>query len=221
MMDEFDQIINEYEQTLQQSPVQDSSFSMCCNQDTVIIGSNRTCQVCGKSTEEFIFVIQTESIRFRKRSVYKRIDYFVHLLKLITCQKVCVCPGYDAVLETLWREKFNNILELKAVMKAHKFNHYYPFIYLLFQDIKNECLINLSQKQFQSFVYIFRKAEWLFKTRAKDNNRHNFYSYSSFIYCLLVDHKIKGSEHVILPVSTNQLLPKIQKLLSLLQVKQR
>jgi hypothetical protein len=123
MNQEFQEALDMYQalMTLENEPVVSAGgddFHRCCGQDTVVIDSHRTCTECGRSVVTMVgSTIPTDNGRFRKTSVYKRTDYFVHLLRLMTCQKGNTPPNYCEIREELKKCTFATVGQLKSIMK--------------------------------------------------------------------------------------------------------
>jgi hypothetical protein len=200
-----------FNQIEQKQKTEKDDFSVCCGQETVIIESYRTCKTCGRCQEEFIYIIQTESIRKNKRVLYKRVSYFKHLMYLYSCNKLSNSPKYNNVLSVLKNEDFDSIQDLRAIMKKHKFNKFYPCIYLLYRDIKKERLITLSRSQIDQLINLFVKVERYFQKNNKI--RKAMYSYNLLINRMLYHLKYAFYEYVPVPISNLKMVQKIDEIL--------
>lgn len=209
---EIDVLFSEFDDSI--SPVK-HNFDLCCGNATVVIESNKTCLTCGNFLPSLLLSPPERygktTSNYRKRSIYKRCDYFRHILRLLTCRAQLLPAGYDEVVLSLKDKAIKNIFELKKAMKEMRLNKYYPFIYIIYQNLTGIILFNLTNKQFYSFCDLFKQIEWTFKK--KSIHRHNFYSYNTFIYCLLVNHNIGDVGNIILPESNKELIEKIQSLI--------
>ena len=116
-----------------------------------------------------------------------------------TCQKVCKKNTYKLAIEQLSKYEFEDIFELKSIMKQLKMNKLYNFIYMIFFDIKNIKLIDLNYNQIDKIAEEFVKFEYQFKTSAKTSTRKNMLSYYSIIYLIMKRLNYGGYEHIILP----------------------
>jgi virulence-associated protein VapD len=196
---------------IEQKQESKDDFIMCCNEPTVIIDSYRTCKTCGRCKEEFIYIVQTKSIRKNKRVLYKRISYFKHLMYLYSCNKLSNSPKYNNVLSVLKNEDFDSIQDLRAIMKKHKFNKFYPSIYLLYRDIKKERLIILTRPQIDKLIHLFVKVERYFQKNNKI--RKAMYSYNLLINRMLYHMKYAFYEYVPVPISNLKMVQKIDEIL--------
>lgn len=216
-MDEFDELFKKFDEN--EILDKKDNLNICCNMPTISRDGNRICTKCGNVQFGIVFAeanrFSEPSSKWRKRSIYKRCDYFRHVLRLLTCRSPLLPNNYDDVINHLKTEQFETIIELKKIMKKLKYNLFYPFIYIIYFDIKGVILFDMTNKQFHYFCDLFKKIEWNFK-KYNIENRHNFYSYNSFIYSLLLTNKIGDVNNMILPESHKFLLPKIDKVIQYL-----
>ena len=73
----------------------------------------------------------------------------------MTCRKPCKKNNYIASIKILTKKKFETIFELKKLMKDLRMNKLYPYIYLVFFDIKKIKLINLNMNQIDNITTEF------------------------------------------------------------------
>lgn len=201
----FDNFCND--QSTQEKP---QSFNRCCNNETIVIGSNRTCLECGKSTISLITIVQSKSARLRRTSVYKRLEYFKHLLSLMTYSKQSLPKRYREAVEFLQSQEFDHIQELRHILKKNNYPKLYPYIYMLFYEVKKRHAINLPKRYINIFCQDFIKSEVRFN---QARTRNNFYSYNVFIYALFQKYNLQNKEQLIIPKSKRQLLEKINFLI--------
>lgn len=187
-------------------------FTTCCDNPTVIIDTFRTCQVCGKCIEEFIYIIQSDSLSLKSRAIYKRISYFKHLLFSFSCRKISNSKLYDKAVNHLKNEKFETVQELRILMKKNKYHKLYPFIFVLYRDIKGQILIDLTHKQIDLLCNYFKKLEIHCRKIKK------FFSYNLIINRLLFHLKYPFYHHVDVPASNVKLISEFDKILFTLNI---
>ena len=100
-------------------------------------------------------------------------------------------------IKLLAKKKFRTIFELKKHMKVLRMNKLYPYIYLIFFDIKKIKLIDLNLNQIDKITTEFVKTEMQFKSC--DIKRKNMLSYYSLIYLTMKRLGYVGYNHIILP----------------------
>ena len=203
-------LFDELETTEQKEP----NHMICCNRETVVIDSNAVCMTCGKSVEQFIYIVQSSSSFLKHRYLYKRKSYFKTLLHLYSCNKLSTSSNYNKSLEILRNEKFENILELRKIMKKNRLNKLYNAIYLLFFDIKKVKLIPLTRREIDQLVYHFLKIERYFKKNK--NGRIAIYSYNLIINRLLNHLDYSFFANVPVPVSNLKMVNDFDKILKLI-----
>jgi len=93
---------------------------------------------------------------------------------------------------------FDNLKQLKAIMKDLKYHNFYKYIYCVWFDIKKFKLITLTTLQIKMLSRQFVELESKFKD-SDSHNRKNMLNYNSLIYILLKRNKIKGYKSIILP----------------------
>jgi len=199
---------------LDQPKVEKDDHSLCCGSETTLIDSNRTCLTCGNSVEQFIYIVQSSSSFLKHRYLYKRKSYFKTLLHLYSCNKLSTSSNYNKSLEILRNEKFENILELRKIMKKNRLNKLYNAIYLLFFDIKKVKLIPLTRREIDQLVYHFLKIERYFKKNK--NGRIAIYSYNLIINRLLKHLDYPFFDYIPVPVSNLKMVDDFDKILKLI-----
>ena len=124
---------------------------------------------------------------------------------MLTCHKVCKKNDYQTNVNILSQYNFNDIYELITIMKQLKMNKLYPFIYMIYYDIKKVKLIDLKWNQIDKIADEFVKFEIQFKTSAKTSKRKNMLSYYSIIYLIMKRLNYDGYQHIILPNNFDQM----------------
>lgn len=209
---DFDSALELYNELCTPQTKPRDHFTTCCNRETTIIDSNRTCTVCGRAVEEFVYVIDTEGGMIKKRAQYKKGSYFKHILELVTCRKLSQSPKYNGVVEHLKTLPFETIPQLRVLMKAHKYNKFYPFIFVIFFDIKKIKLINLSTTYYYRFLYEFGRIEHHFKLHNHGKKR-TMLSYHFIVYSLLKKYKMDCFKFIQIPTTSSKLEQQLSKFL--------
>ena len=188
---------------IQKSPIVDKKYNsdQCQDCGGILIFSNffLTCSNCGLTDFDKceMCYLDDPEVFIRKRSFYKRKLYATEKLKLMTCRKPCKKANYKESIKLLAKKKFRTIFELKKLMKVLRMNKLYPYIYLIFFDIKKIKLIDLSLNQIDKITTEFVKTEMQFKSC--DIKRKNMLSYYSLIYLTMKRLGYTGYNHIILP----------------------
>lgn len=209
----FLQAIKLYEEQTSNTSNKMQTHDQCCEQETSIIDSFRTCLKCGKAVEEFVYIVQAPSCVLTNRAVYKRVSYFKHLLQLICCRKQSHSPKYNPMLEHLRTMDFSTIQELRALMKEHGYHKFYPYMFVIFYDIKNQKLVELTCSEVSRFERDFVRIERSFKV-LNQGKRKTMLSYSFIIKSLLKRYKKESHQHVMVPSTSAGLQKQLDSFLS-------
>ena len=170
-----------------------------CLGDLTYINHFLTCNDCGLTNFdkcERCYLDDPEEF-IRKKSFYKRKLYATEKLNLMTCKKPCNKPSYKKSVEILSKCAFKTVFELKILMKLKKMNKLYPYIYLIYFDIKHVKLIELTCNQVDVITTEFVKTDIQFKNCPI--KRKNMLSYYSLIYLTMKRLRYPGYKHIILP----------------------
>lgn len=145
-----------------------------------------TCSQCGvmdihsqRFQTSYAYVRHSKLTKFVP---YKRIIYFKQKLKLMTGQKQCLHTNYNSVIETLRNEQFENIGELKKVMKRLNLSKFYKYAYSIFYEIKRIKICKLTFMDVDTIANDFHLFNLFYKKKYK--NKYMF-SYNEIIYLLL------------------------------------
>ena len=189
---------------LQNNPVEEAipyAEYVCkeCHGELKYINHFLTCTNCGLTNLDICerYYLDDPEMFIRKRSFYKRKLYAIEKLNLITCRKPCRKPTYLKSVKLLSKCKFKTVFELKKLMKDKKMSKLYPYIYLIYFDIKRTKLIELTCNQVDKITTEFVKTEMLFKSCSI--KRKNMLSYYSLIYLTMKRLGYTGYNHIILP----------------------
>lgn len=177
-----------------------------CHHDYVIMNGFDTCIYCNETdldsniyVEEYSYGEPTQ----RNRSVYKRKHYFTEKLRLISCLKVSYKFNYNTVLEQLRTEKFDNIFELRSIMKEKKLHKFYSYIFIIYKDLKKKKLIKLTNMDLKLLTSQFLDIEQRYKN---DKDYRKYISgYNTIIYFLLKHNGFSGYEFILLPTNIKKI----------------
>ena len=188
--------------------VQEYNADECqeCRGKLIFINFFLTCSNCGLTDLdkcERSYLDDSETF-IRKRSFYKRKLYATEKLKLMTCRKPCKKANYVASIKILAKKKFETIFELKKLMKDLKMNKLYPYIYQLYNDIKQINLVPLTFNDIEKLTHRFRF----------NQNKIKKFSYFLIINRMLKKHNYNFYNQITIPESNKKLVLKIDNILS-------
>ena len=186
-------------------PTQPTQPAECECSEFILVNSYKTCVNCGATdldSSEYVFEYFEPSRFCKRKSLYKRRQYFVEKLELIACRKRCHKLGYRKVLDMLKNVEFDSIFTLRKKMKRLKLNKWYPYMYLLYYELTGIKLINISAGQVNTLTKQFLEIE--FKYKDNENYKRYISGYNTIICFLLKNNNIEGYEHIILPKKTGQ-----------------
>ena len=172
------------------------------------------CPMCGivnRNEPEFVNEIMDNDIKRKTLSIYKRRLYVKEKLNLLVGNKQSRSKQYKEILTKLGNKKIKNIIHLKQILKDGEFKKYYKYVYNIYYDLKKIRLIKMSHNDIDFLAKKFIDTETKFKEN--NNNRSNFFSYSSVIYLLMKKYKYTGFQHIILPLNHIQISKKIKTLI--------
>lgn len=178
-----------------------------CGGNLQFINYYLTCTTCGLTDLDSVDNCCLENFDdyIPKKSLYRRKLYALDKIRMLTSQKVCKKNNYRASVDQLSKYNFTDIFGLKKIMKRLKLNKLYPYIYLIYFDIKKVKLIDLKWYQIDKIADELVKFEIQFKTSDKTSNRKNMLSYYSIIYLIMKRLNYDGYQHIILPNNFNQM----------------
>ena len=172
-----------------------------CDGELQYVNHFLTCVDCGLTDLDKCQSIAMESSDeyIPKRSLYRRKLYALDKLRMLNAQKTCKKPIYKQAISKLRNLEFTTIHDLNKLMKTYKYNKLYPYIYLIYHEIKQVKLIDLDWRQIDIIADEFVKMEIKFKTSEKTSKRKNMLSYNVMIYMIMKDLNYKGYDHILLP----------------------
>lgn len=185
------------------------NFDVCCEMKTIEVDSNKTCVKCGKS--ELCILYEDDYYKVsNKLSLYKRYKYFLEKLNLLSGRKMSQSEKCTKLIKILKPDDFDNVMELRRIMKKLGYSKLNKFIYNIYFEIKKDRLIDFTQKQKYKLSQDFIKIERVFK---KLQVRKNIYNYNLIIGLLMEKNQIKGFEHLIMPKNKYSIKPLIDILI--------
>ena len=185
----------------QAEDIRDPNKCQECDGELQYVNHFLTCVDCGLTDLDKCQTIAMESSDeyIPKRSLYRRKLYALDKLRMLNSQKTCKKAIYKDAVSKLRTSEFSTIHELKELMKTHNYNKLYPYIYLIYHEIKQVKLIDLDWRQIDKIADEFVKREIKFKTSEKTSKRKNMLSYNVMIYMIMKDLNYKGYDHILLP----------------------
>ena len=149
-----------------------------------------------------------------KTIMYSRRQYWKKKLLLVSCLKQPRSKKYSKVLLDYEADDFDNINELRSLIYQNGHQKYYNNIYNIYYDIKKIKLINISYHQIDMLIKQFVEFESEWKNNliydGKNKKKINLPSYNGIIYELFRKNKIKGIEHLLLPLNHSTIIKKIR-----------
>jgi hypothetical protein len=140
-----------------------------------------------------------------KPVLYKRRQYCVEKLHLMTGKKQSRSPNYTRMLKILKGYDWDDLQELREAMKECGFHKQYKYLYNIYFDLKRVRLIQLTCNQIDLISREFVELEWKFKS-SSTVKRRNMLCYATMIWFVMRTHKIPGSEHILLPLNHTDLV---------------
>jgi hypothetical protein len=148
---------------------------------------------------------------FREVPVYHRKTYFADKLNLIAGMKQCQLIDYNETVDLLKDYHFDDIFELRDLMKELKLSKFYRFIYSIYYDIKNVKVINLTHTDISFLLHKFLELERLYKGQRV--SRKNIISHDIIIYCMFRKYGL-AYDNIILPKNAHKNIDFITELLN-------
>lgn len=190
-------ILEEFE-NVEQKPYNPFHCSFCDIE--MILGQHfYYCDQCGTiDFDKPVTVVLDTVYEHNAVYLYKRRNYISEKLNLLAGYKQCHRKQYGDIITILEQHKneFDDIYELRKLMKRCGFHKYYKYIYNIFFEIKKKRLVVLNYNQ----IYMLTDEFIDIETKFKSSNliSKNMLSYNSIIYYLLKKHNITGWEHLYL-----------------------
>ena len=196
-----EEIIN---QLIPSNPIQTEND---CEHDYLLTDVGYSCHKCG-IVNGSKFIPTGSSIPKKNHHIYKRNNYFVEKMRLLTGIKQTTHPKYVEMINLFKKIKIANIKELKSLMKQNGYSKFYKYINTVWFDLTGEKLINLTYDDIKSLSFKFREFERKLKHELTD--RVNFPNYNTIIYVFLKTNGYDFHQHIILPKNQELLLKIIE-----------
>lgn len=166
------------------------------------------CTECGTMDVSNPLSNDDEYICVSKKTLYKRRNYCIEKLKMMSCHKQSNSPKYMTMIEKLKDYEICDIHELKKLIKKLKYSVYYKYIYCIYKDLTGEKLIDLTYSDILKLSDNFVRIEGSFKLDQK--NRKNMISYDLIIRNIMKEMGYRCYKNVIIP-KKNKIIRRIYK----------
>lgn len=194
----------------------DEVISDTCQHRFLVIDGKYTCTLCGNvDPNKCVFYETLQKPNYKPYYIYRRKSYFREKMRLLTGIKQPMNDEYNDIIKSLKAYEFNNIFELKRIMRKQNMSIYYKFIYHIYFEIKNEKLIPLTPSDIEKLIYVFIALEWQFKRNHP--GKHSLLSYNIVIYCILRDYNYLCYKHILLPKNYKKIVKIIDDLLKVVK----
>jgi len=178
-----------------------------CDHDYLLTDTGYSCQKCG-ITNGSKFIPTGSHTPKKNHHIYKRKNYFVEKMRLLTGIKQTTHPKYVEMIDLFKKFKISNIKELKSLMKQYGYVKFYKYINTVWFDLTGEKLINLTYNDIKLLSFKFQEFERKLK---KDlTGRVNFPNYNTIIYVFLKKNGYDFHNHIILPKNQESILKIIE-----------
>lgn len=179
-----------------------------CDHDLRKDISHYVCILCGHvDIDKPILVDSTIKYALKEYHSYKRRLYFTERLRLMCCYKSCNTEEYKNVVNELKSYQFNEIYELKLLLKKLRWTHYYKHIYNIYYDLKNVVLVPLRHEQISFLERKFIKYEKCFTIDK------SMVAYGIIIYCFFKLYNFAYYQYIMLPKNSKRIIEIIYDLL--------
>lgn len=135
-----------------------------------------------------------------KKTTYTRRSYFVEKLKMMSGHKQSKSPIYNCIINRLSMIEFEDIYELKKIMKDLRFHTHYKYIYDIYKDLTGIKLIDLTYSDINIIADRFIQINDNFKINI--NDRNNMISYNLLIRNIMKELGYGCYKYIIVPKKT-------------------
>mgnify|MGYP001187650572 FL=1 len=181
-----------------------------CEHDFIRMETGHTCQLCGIVDLDHL-VFKESSVPVKNHHIYKRNNYFIEKMRLLTGIKQTANPKYIEMIQLFKKKKIKDIYKLKELMKKHGYSKFYKYIWSAYYDITGKKLISISHSDIKKLSYKFLNFERHLKTNLR--NRTNFPNYNTIIYLFLKKEGYKDYQHIILPKNQKKIIEIITEII--------
>lgn len=169
-----------------------------CDVSKLDFDGGLVCPNCGLYDEHDFVYFHDDDQYHKKKTIYKRRQYFEDKLSTFACLKQSRSPKYRSVVNMLKQVEFETIQELKDILKKNKLHKFYVHIFNIFYDIKGIKLIDIDSRDIKKLSSKFVELESKFRND-DDKKRTNCHNYNAVLYFLLKSEGYDCYQHIILP----------------------
>jgi len=186
-----------------------------CDGLMIVSSSQLVCNKCGVTAPYYVFQqhynqsFDSYSLK-SKATIYKRIKYFMKLIKNIRGRLIPLGTINDVIMNKIKNKKFNSIHELRSLFKSESLSKYYDFIYYYWFKIKGKHLIKLSENDTKRLHNKFVAFELAF--RLKYPNKRNIINYNYLIRTFLTEIGKKEYCQYLKPIILSERIDKLNKI---------
>lgn len=170
------------------------------------------CKQCGAvnydhSVPEYDFIMSNIG---SKKSTYKRRLYARQRIKLLCGHGYPMTNKFKKFIERLkhYEDEINSLSDLRKIMKKLKYNEYFKFEFSIWNLLKNEYLISLTEPQKTLIVNEFHKINCDFNSN--NGKRKNIFNYYSIFFKIMKENSMEGYEYIHLPKNHDNLFKLVQ-----------
>ena len=145
----------------------------------------------------------------KKKIYYKRLNYFIEILKLVCCIKLSI-NGLSYVIDFCKRkykridDEYENLINLKIFLKQNNFSKYLKYIYILYFKLFDIKLIEITHNEYTNVINDFKIFNHNYSQ--KTDNKRNILNYQFLIFKFFEKNNINCLNYLILPYTNKKLL---------------
>ncbi len=184
-----------------------SIFCPECNSEMYITDGYFVCHSCGcvdMAKVQYIteyYNRDTARIVYKQLIFYKRSNYFIHVLKMMTCKEMYTDTKIYKIAKRLKKSKIKNIEKIKKWLKLKKYNNYIKYIYNIYFFAYDKKLIDLTNTEYQNIISDFKKYDRLYCKKISTRNQLNY----NFIIYKLFSKRKYSTTNILLPRTLDKL----------------
>lgn len=164
--------------------------SSIVNTNTYIV-----CKDCGITQKTLLFETWRFKIGIDFVPLYSRLGHWKKILRSVQGEQIAFVPL--EIINTLKKENFINIQDLKKIMIKKKMKKYYLSIYWIYRQLTGKNLIQFEKIINIKLLYLFQDISSTFNNLIFDDGRKNFLQYHYvLIKCLRWLRKTRSIKHL-------------------------